>query len=157
MRPYIILPLLALLNLGANAATIHNFNNKNSGRLSAQDSHNRRQVRNADFSSSAVGPAGNDALSNPGSSSVSGFSSSSGPGSAPSLFDPVPAAAAAGSRPLDRRVISVDIDPEPGASLANGEVKARAKTGSTDTLDHEVVRMVGYLVSIHLLIFLVRF
>ena len=56
MRTYILLPLLALLNMGANAATIQNLISRHSGphiRSPSQHLNNpiSRQVHNADFSS----------------------------------------------------------------------------------------------------------
>lgn len=175
MRSYILLPLLALLNMGVNAATIHNFapystlpmNLRHLPRL--PDSHNRRQVHNADFSSSTTaGPAAKGALTDPRSSSAvpgsSGSSAASGAlGSrSPSAFDTTYSTAAASSSrrdlgALDRRVISVYTNSNPGESVAveNGDatLHARAETGSADanidatkrdSQDHAAVRMVGY-------------
>jgi hypothetical protein len=125
-----------------------------------QDSHNRRQVHNADFSSStAAGPPAKDAITNAGSSSLSPSASSFDSGSS-SLTDPASAMAVPLSRrgritlPVDRRVISVDIVSNlAGAEshpVGNAIVQVRAETGSTDAnIDHAAVGMVGYSVSDH--------
>jgi len=154
MRPYVVVPLLALMNMGASAATIRGFNSKISPYSRLQDAHNRRQLHNADFSSSSsAGPAAKGAITN-------ADSSPSGPGSlnarTPSIFDP---------RRLHRRVISVLAGSNPGVesiSFVNGD-PPRAETGSQD-IDigvtkrdsRQSVRMLAYFVSLPLISLIYR-
>jgi len=109
MRTYILLPLLALLNMGANAATIQNLISRHSGphiRSPSQHLNNpiSRQVHNADFSS--------DSSPLPGSQSSSDAS------------PPTSGSAAASSR----RAVAADPDTD-----ANGDVDDQGE--DVDALD----------------------
>ncbi len=137
MRTYILLPLLGLLNMGADAATIHNFNARHPDPHSnrAMDhrynahSHTttRRQVHNADFSGSSS--SANSVVSvPPPSAETSPDSPTSG---SPSTSAPASAAA------LNRRVMLADADPIADivetVSDANGDVvDGQAESESAD-------------------------
>ncbi len=118
MRTYILLPVLALLNMGANAATIQNLISRHSGphiRSPSQHLNNpiSRQVHNADFSSDSS-PVSGSQSSSPGSPPTSGSSSS--------FTDPAPS-----RRSLSLRAVTADPENDTIVSDANGDVDNQAE------------------------------
>jgi len=139
MRTYILLPLLGLLNMGADAAAIHSFNARHPDprsnramdhRYNAHSHTTRRQVHNADFSGSSSST--NSVVSAPPpSAETSPDSPASGSPSTPAF-----ASAAA----ANRRAMLADPDPVADAVAtvlddANGDVvdgQAESESGDTD-------------------------
>lgn len=138
MRTYILLPLLGLLNMGADAAAIHNFNARQPDprsnramdhRYNSHSHTTRRQVHNADFSGSSSST--NSVVSTPPpSAETSPDSPTSGSPSTPAF-----ASAAA----ANRRAMLADPDPVADALATvpdtDGDVvdgQAESESGDTD-------------------------
>lgn len=142
MRTYILLPLLALINMGANAATIHNHQSRHSGPLIRSPSnglvsHTGRQVHNADFSSDSSGPIS-------GSQSPSeAYSSADGSTPAPSS-DIAPLRRSLGR--IAARAIEA-AEPESDAILLDGNVDDQSGDLDVQNLDPTSVSVYVYFLS----------